>query len=156
MLTRMAKSETEEQSESTKRWGRCRVAGIHILLVGIQKGFSHFESLLVVSCKHTHHMTQQSHSCLIYPKEMTSVSTQGPVTHLYTFVCHTSRGTMHRLCSAVIYLLPMVTRDQWLRTWSGMDHSLYLWGEGGKRGWFLINLNQLSNSSSWFRDGQVT
>ena len=85
----MAKSKTKQQSESTKCWRRCRAAGIHSLLVGIQKGFSHFESLLVVSYKHTHHMTQQSHSCLIYPKEMKSVSTQGPVMDLNTFVCVT-------------------------------------------------------------------
>ena len=44
---------------------------------------------------------------------------------LNTFVCVTlALGYCDRLCSVGIYLLSMITRDQWLCTWSGTDHSL--------------------------------
>ena len=67
--TRMATIKTK-QPDNTKCWWWCRAAGRHILLVGIQNGLGCWEKLLVVSYKHTHHMTQQSHSCAVHPKEM--------------------------------------------------------------------------------------
>lgn len=131
-----------------------RGSGNTHLAGGNTKGFSHFESLLVVSCKHTH--LYDPAPLLPYLPQRNDISVHTRTCNASVYVClrHTSRGTLHRLCSVVNYLLSMVTRDQWLRPGVEWIIGLYLWEKEESVVGFPINLNQLSNSSSWFRDGQ--